>query len=735
MAKTVQVIVDVNSNSVQIASDKTLTLTQQVRELKKALQTVPEGTAEWTLIQQKYNETKDSLDRVNVKSKELFGTMSSLPGPIGQVAGSLDNTIGVLKTFTGIKLSDVKTQFVELLKDVKAIGVGLLEVTGVTKVYTMVTKAMTVAEAEATVATRVLAGAVATLYAALGLGLIALLVMGAKTLYDWASGAGEAEAANDALSRSFIRLQKAAQDTQDVIADETKLLVTQAKTRGEHADKLYEIEKNGLDKSLQANKDYRQKLLSQEYQLELNQAISDEDKLARRKEIEAEITKSNDQDYKIRTAQIQLAADRELDIADKGRERNTKNAQTAASDLKTIAKNIQQAGYALLTDRQAAVQKVYDSYQEQINLAKKYGEDTAVLEAARRKEIEKINEKYNEDDYKLQKAFRDRLDEIDLAANDNKEVREYETRRNKLARDLRDLEEDKEFIKLSEDQKEFYRQQLRDAAQIELDEKDREARIRGYDDEIMLLEAQQKTLTAGTQAYLDNALKIEDTAYKRKIDAAKGNAKQIEAIKKEHEQNIKNINLQAYIAEKQIALERIAVIGSIGTSLGQLAGKNKELAIAAIIVSKAAAIGEIIVNTQIANAKALAASPLTFGQPWVAINYVAMGLAIAASVAAGAQAISDINSAPGPAASAGGGAGGGGGQPPTPAFNGTVEVPAPVIGASQANPSGNLGQTIAGAIQDNNSTSRPIQAYVVGDQVSTQQQLDRRISVAAKMGG
>ena len=43
--------------------------------------------------------------------------------------------------------------------------------------------------------------------------------------------------------------------------------------------------------------------------------------------------------------------------------------------------------------------------------------------------------------------------------------------------------------------------------------------------------------------------------------------------------------------------------------------------------------------------------------------------------------------------------------------------------------------TIAGAVQSGNSTSRPIQAYVVGDQVSTQQQLDRRISVAAKMGG
>jgi hypothetical protein len=72
---------------------------------------------------------------------------------------------------------------------------------------------------------------------------------------------------------------------------------------------------------------------------------------------------------------------------------------------------------------------------------------------------------------------------------------------------------------------------------------------------------------------------------------------------------------------------------------------------------------------------------------------------------------------------------------PTPGFNGTVNVPAPVIGGSQVSPTGGLGQTIAGAINNNNSTSRPIQAYVIGDQVSTQQQLDRRISLAARMGG
>jgi hypothetical protein len=74
-------------------------------------------------------------------------------------------------------------------------------------------------------------------------------------------------------------------------------------------------------------------------------------------------------------------------------------------------------------------------------------------------------------------------------------------------------------------------------------------------------------------------------------------------------------------------------------------------------------------------------------------------------------------------------------QAATPAFSGTMNVPAPQIGASQATQSGTLGQTIAGAVQAGNSTSRPIQAYVVGDQVTSQQQLDRRISVAAKMGG
>ena len=55
--------------------------------------------------------------------------------------------------------------------------------------------------------------------------------------------------------------------------------------------------------------------------------------------------------------------------------------------------------------------------------------------------------------------------------------------------------------------------------------------------------------------------------------------------------------------------------------------------IAALVVEKSAAIAQIIFNTGIANAKAVAASPLTFGQPWVTINTVSAGASIAAIAA------------------------------------------------------------------------------------------------------
>jgi len=110
-------------------------------------------------------------------------------------------------------------------------------------------------------------------------------------------------------------------------------------------------------------------------------------------------------------------------------------------------------------------------------------------------------------------------------------------------------------------------------------------------------------------------------------------------------------------------------------------------------------------------------------------------IAAAAAIAAGLLSVKKIISTPIPKADGKGTVGGGGGSAGAASFSNVASIPAPVIAASEASSQGNLGNIIAGSINDNNSTSRPIQAYVVAGQVNTQQQLDRRISTAARLGG
>lgn len=110
-------------------------------------------------------------------------------------------------------------------------------------------------------------------------------------------------------------------------------------------------------------------------------------------------------------------------------------------------------------------------------------------------------------------------------------------------------------------------------------------------------------------------------------------------------------------------------------------------------------------------------------------------IAAAAAIAAGLLSVKKIISTPIPKADGKGTVGSGGGSAGAASFSNVASIPAPVIAASEASSQGNLGNIIAGSINDNNSTSRPIQAYVVAGQVNTQQQLDRRISTAARLGG
>lgn len=115
--KKIQIEFDLDSNDVKIASEATLTLAQQIKVLKQELQKTEEGTKQFEILKNKLNETKDNFERVNVKSRELFGTLSLIPGPIGEIAGKLNGAISLFKVFSGFSLKDVSGQLKALSKD------------------------------------------------------------------------------------------------------------------------------------------------------------------------------------------------------------------------------------------------------------------------------------------------------------------------------------------------------------------------------------------------------------------------------------------------------------------------------------------------------------------------------------------------------------------------------------------------------------------------------------------
>jgi len=181
-------------------------------------------------------------------------------------------------------------------------------------------------------------------------------------------------------------------------------------------------------------------------------------------------------------------------------------------------------------------------------------------------------------------------------------------------------------------------------------------------------------------------------------------------------------------ARAQIQTAYIDLVGQLGSTLQQIAGKNKKVAIAGVIIEQAAAIAKIVQNTAIANAKSVAASPLTGGQPFVAINTISAGLSIVSSIAAGLKAIQQIKNADS------GSAPSGGSIPRASAglrAAGIEQTGVPtILGTEGANP-----QTqVAATIQRVSQNQRPLRAYVVSQDISSNQALDRRTNTAATFG-
>jgi hypothetical protein len=217
----------------------------------------------------------------------------------------------------------------------------------------------------------------------------------------------------------------------------------------------------------------------------------------------------------------------------------------------------------------------------------------------------------------------------------------------------------------------------------------------------------------GTQARVDAELAFKTK--KQEIDNALiTNATQTKEKILEQEKAVAD-------GKKAIQEQSFAVAEGGINLLKGLFSKNKAIQKGLIMAESAMGIARIIIGTQAANAADTAAAALMgpAGAGYLVtkkiLNKVSAGIGIAANIAATSKALGALGG--GGAPSAGGGGEGGGAAPAAPSFN--------VVGASSTN---QLAQTIG------NKEAQPIKAYVVANDVTTQQGLDRNIVQSASIG-
>lgn len=238
------------------------------------------------------------------------------------------------------------------------------------------------------------------------------------------------------------------------------------------------------------------------------------------------------------------------------------------------------------------------------------------------------------------------------------------------------------------------------------------------DNEIELVNKQHEIAVAGRE----QAKAIQDGTLE---DLKAFGAKKLEETQKTLDQQIaaseaaknKEIEIAQAEADAKAAIQT-AVLDNISGGLGllkELGDKNKGIQKAAIIAENAVGIARIILNTQAANAKSVAASPLTAGQPWVTVNTISGALSVASSILATKKALSALGGGSVGSAPSMKGGGGGGSAEPAPQFN--------VVGNSGIN---QVAQTLG--------SQQPVQAYVVANNVTTAQALDRNIIQNASIG-
>jgi len=269
-------------------------------------------------------------------------------------------------------------------------------------------------------------------------------------------------------------------------------------------------------------------------------------------------------------------------------------------------------------------------------------------------------------------------------------------------------------LKIGDIRRNFFLKNLGDSQEADLirNEYERDKQIAEIENSEANAAAQALAIAEVNKFYKNEETRINDEWDKKN-----------KADRKKSADTILKDKITAIDTELKIEQEKVALLSGFGNLLGAIAGENKDMQIAAVIVSQAASIAQIVSNTSAANARALLELGPIAGAAAATRQSIQAGISIASTVAAGVKAIQQIRSAEsGGGISAGAAtvsAGGGGGGVPSapPAIN--------IVGQS---PTSQLADVIGA------QTQQPVRAYVVSNDVTTAQGLERNIVDGATIG-
>ena len=820
---------DIDGKPIDVVIDKTLNLKQAARALTQELNRTKEGTKEFELLSTAMGDVSDKIATTNAKSRDLFASFSLIPGPIGEIAGKINGAIGLMKTFSSFSLKDLKFQLSETLGDFKDIASNIGKATGITKIYTTLNNALAgsfvkvgVGEAAAATGARAFAAALT----ATGIGILVVgLGLAVSALMEFADSSDDAKKATDDLNRSLesqnqildlnakdmkrrqdlniatlkaggatekqIRDQqlKDAQETYDAASDariqaakdyNAGLGKVDAEGLKKLTDNLFqkeEAEKNALN----AGKILRQNNLAADAK---DTEAAGQKALARATKLSQDIlNQKKDAITQYKEAldtQIQNEVDAEDTSAEKLKPIIDKKIKAENDELdKSLEKLKQQKKDKIITEEQFNV--ISDGIQaKRIAIDNKY---KGIVDKALEEDKKKKEDKKKEADEEIKNAedFQRRIAEIRINAIVDSTEKEKESRTKKYNEELADLEKDKNFIKLSEEQKAELRKALKTALENDIAAIDKKVKEdqkakdqKDFDDKLRLLELQGQSLLAGTIGYYENRKSILDTSMAKELAGLVKGSEEYIAVKKKYDKLYEQLDQDKLAATGRVIS---ATLDAFAGLTGAIAGtydeeaktsekafeKRKKLQKATAIMSAASGLVQILTQ------------PSTLPSPfdWIVKGINAAALAIATGIN-----IKKIDQTKFEAPSAGGGTGGSAAGSSTPApvsvvatrasggiitgqgtatsdsiparlSNGEYVVNAratsqflPLLNSindaglqprfamgglyKDTNSGYNVAENITNAITSS-FNDRPIKTYVVGKDMSNQQQMDRTI--------